>query len=118
MFYDGCRRYARWLARFLVLLRPGHTDFGTDAARQSEVYRLEVFIGRRNHRPGAFQLLLQFEWVALYRKIQVADGKTANDVAHRAAGEIDIHARGASNVLRSEERRVGKECRSRWSPYH
>ena len=21
-------------------------------------------------------------------------------------------------ALRSEERRVGKECRSRWSPYH
>ena len=21
-------------------------------------------------------------------------------------------------MLRSEERRVGKECRSRWSPYH
>ena len=21
-------------------------------------------------------------------------------------------------VVRSEERRVGKECRSRWSPYH
>ena len=24
----------------------------------------------------------------------------------------------AEDVLRSEERRVGKECRSRWSPYH
>src|SRR3712207_9459116 len=23
-----------------------------------------------------------------------------------------------SELLRSEERRVGKECRSRWSPYH
>ena len=23
-----------------------------------------------------------------------------------------------SAALRSEERRVGKECRSRWSPYH
>ena len=23
-----------------------------------------------------------------------------------------------SLVTRSEERRVGKECRSRWSPYH
>src|SRR3712207_8535051 len=23
-----------------------------------------------------------------------------------------------SNPVRSEERRVGKECRSRWSPYH
>ena len=22
------------------------------------------------------------------------------------------------SVMRSEERRVGKECRSRWSPYH
>src|SRR2546425_12431010 len=25
---------------------------------------------------------------------------------------------GGSSVTRSEERRVGKECRSRWSPYH
>ena len=24
----------------------------------------------------------------------------------------------AFNTTRSEERRVGKECRSRWSPYH
>ena len=24
----------------------------------------------------------------------------------------------ASGPIRSEERRVGKECRSRWSPYH
>ena len=23
-----------------------------------------------------------------------------------------------THALRSEERRVGKECRSRWSPYH
>ena len=23
-----------------------------------------------------------------------------------------------SSEMRSEERRVGKECRSRWSPYH
>ena len=25
---------------------------------------------------------------------------------------------GGNKVARSEERRVGKECRSRWSPYH
>ncbi len=23
-----------------------------------------------------------------------------------------------NSLIRSEERRVGKECRSRWSPYH
>ena len=26
--------------------------------------------------------------------------------------------RAAHSLKRSEERRVGKECRSRWSPYH
>src|SRR5690348_17463275 len=39
---------------------------------------------------------------------------------------VDLHAgqiQGffdvpVDNVFRSEERRVGKECRSRWSPYH
>ena len=31
-------------------------------------------------------------------------------------GEILCEANTPTN--RSEERRVGKECRSRWSPYH
>ena len=30
---------------------------------------------------------------------------------------IEIH-KEELKALRSEERRVGKECRSRWSPYH
>ena len=30
---------------------------------------------------------------------------------------IDVRAL-EDNAERSEERRVGKECRSRWSPYH
>src|SRR3989454_11773823 len=35
-------------------------------------------------------------------------------------GDEPIRIRGQLLVLplRSEERRVGKECRSRWSPYH
>ena len=31
---------------------------------------------------------------------------------------LNVHGREASGLTRSEERRVGKECRSRWSPYH
>src|SRR5260370_4808 len=31
---------------------------------------------------------------------------------------ILVGANALLNVGRSEERRVGKECRSRWSPYH
>src|SRR2546427_13242035 len=29
-----------------------------------------------------------------------------------------LRAAGVDDRARSEERRVGKECRSRWSPYH
>ena len=32
--------------------------------------------------------------------------------------ELEILIKKSSEDLRSEERRVGKECRSRWSPYH
>ena len=36
-----------------------------------------------------------------------------------AEGDIIVMApTGAETGNRSEERRVGKECRSRWSPYH
>ena len=31
---------------------------------------------------------------------------------------IDKDNDGIDDQTRSEERRVGKECRSRWSPYH
>ena len=34
-------------------------------------------------------------------------------VQERATGEDVLNS-----LTRSEERRVGKECRSRWSPYH
>ena len=36
-----------------------------------------------------------------------------------ARGVVVLPATGRALAnLRSEERRVGKECRSRWSPYH
>src|SRR3712207_9005782 len=34
------------------------------------------------------------------------------------AGPERVELEGLVAPLRSEERRVGKECRSRWSPYH
>ena len=39
------------------------------------------------------------------------------DPKNRIEAVKDVAIVGNS-VLRSEERRVGKECRSRWSPYH
>ena len=34
------------------------------------------------------------------------------------AFKADLSAIRSQYLTRSEERRVGKECRSRWSPYH
>ena len=41
-------------------------------------------------------------------------------VMDREAWRAAIHgvAKSQTRLSRSEERRVGKECRSRWSPYH
>ena len=42
------------------------------------------------------------------------------DELEKASGSADNMRRQIKDYLedRSEERRVGKECRSRWSPYH
>ena len=45
--------------------------------------------------------------------------EVCGDVGVRLATPPHLRPLGAtSRCLRSEERRVGKECRSRWSPYH
>src|SRR5258706_4116918 len=47
----------------------------------------------------------------------LADGKAEAGADHRVRlGALEPFV--ACEHLRSEERRVGKECRSRWSPYH
>ena len=39
-------------------------------------------------------------------------------VVHTYSGYENKVATDLQTMVRSEERRVGKECRSRWSPYH
>ena len=50
------------------------------------------------------------------------DGTTINQIAKESKiSEATIYKYFKSKLdvlIRSEERRVGKECRSRWSPYH
>jgi hypothetical protein len=57
------------------------------------------------------------------KEAQAGVRSTATEVkglttATREAGAASTTAAGQQRQLRSEERRVGKECRSRWSPYH
>ena len=61
------------------------------------------------------------------RSIDAVTGAIATALDRAEAGEVQAIAMtgtgraflaGADLSMRSEERRVGKECRSRWSPYH
>ena len=45
-------------------------------------------------------------------------GGRVHDAVHPEPQQIDLLLENGRIVARSEERRVGKECRSRWSPYH
>ena len=45
-------------------------------------------------------------------------GFMENDESLEQAAERESLEEANANLSRSEERRVGKECRSRWSPYH
>ena len=48
---------------------------------------------------------------------QTVMNNTINEIKNSLEG-INSRITEAEEWKRSEERRVGKECRSRWSPYH
>ena len=62
---------------------------------------------------------------AILKAMKYGSGVLEEDIAKDIAEEIEkIYLQGSPSPTvskveeRSEERRVGKECRSRWSPYH
>ena len=50
--------------------------------------------------------------------IPVKDGENIDRALKRFKRKFDRTGGMRQLRTRSEERRVGKECRSRWSPYH
>src|SRR5690348_8563252 len=51
-------------------------------------------------------------------RVHAADGSLVAEYAKERRLYIPIQAVPKLVINRSEERRVGKECRSRWTPYH
>src|SRR2546430_14419247 len=65
-------------------------------------------VGVFEGEPGLLEIALVVQGDA----VQVLSAEPVDEAAHAGAFDHEV-------VLgRSEERRVGKECRSRWSPYH
>ena len=65
-------------------------------------------------------LLIQERWKNKM-KVIIVGGVAGGATAAARIRRLDEHAEITvfeRSGYRSEERRVGKECRSRWSPYH
>src|SRR6202521_6466826 len=70
---------------------------------------------------------VKFEWESFaagaeaFEKYKEYIPKELNDSIERTRvglkGPVTTPIGGGRRIIRSEERRVGKECRSRWSPY-
>ena len=91
IFNNGCRSNNRRLAGFLIALNPRHADFRADVPWQGQIKRLGVVIGSDDPRPCLFQVLLKFYGISLNGEVEVADIKSADDVADGSARQINVH---------------------------
>ena len=58
------------------------------------------------------------EWAAHGRKNIFGQTVKVTELQSEGGAAGAVHGALSAGHRRSEERRVGKECRSRWSPYH
>src|SRR3712207_2888754 len=128
---------AAGVARFHVLVEDGIAVVATSIERHAEakflLWHTILYMGfHRFGRGDATREGRAEERRVMMRRIGHVVGHDVDEVHVLHAGpEINVLAIGyggggeqfafaqhLSEVTRSEERRVGKECRSRWSPYH
>ena len=77
----------------------------------------------RRNKPLPYHLLHHFEGFGYARHVGERHAQAFTHILHFATAEVsggigEDAVEKFAFVERSEERRVGKECRSRWSPYH
>src|SRR5215467_7749419 len=93
-----------------IQMPPGHADDGLQAA-----------LAIRAAQPAVGVLVLSQFLEDSYVFDLVADGaQGVGYMLKEKVGNLDMFTDAVRRVAGggSEERRVGKECRSRWSPYH
>ena len=94
----------------------GQTVMKGNARKVRKMYEGKVLAGFAGATADAFNLFDKFEM-----KLQEYNGDITRSAVELAKmWRTDKALRNLKALLRSrsEERRVGKECRSRWSPYH
>ena len=88
----------------------------TPVASPVESVKQSVYHVDSRHKPQLLKHYLQN--AACGRTLVFARTKHGADKIVKILKRSGVHAAAIHGNKRSEERRVGKECRSRWSPYH
>ena len=91
----------------------GHPD---KVADQISDALLDEFLAYDKDSKVACETLVTTGQVVLAGEVKSKAYVDVQDVARRVIEQIGYTK--SEYAERSEERRVGKECRSRWSPYH
>src|SRR5258705_12998749 len=66
--------------------------------------------------PNALAASIPLRTIASFEQTEGANQISRENGKRRVVATAEVRGRDIGS--RSEERRVGKECRSRWSPYH
>jgi len=100
---------------FMTLVKERMTRLGMDQTLMTRAVN-EGFSGGEKKRNEIFQMAVLEPTLAVLDETDSGlDIDALKIVAHGVNAMRDPRR---AVLLRSEERRVGKECRSRWSPYH
>src|SRR2546430_8782181 len=105
-----CSTGRYWMCFFFFQAEDGIRDLTVTGVQTCALPISGLGLARERRRPGRMRIP------------EAGDGMSAVQIEHplpEAVGEpYALRRCDFQRVLRSEERRVGKECRSRWSPYH
>ena len=98
--------------------RPNIFQLNTEGVTDNKISVIEQLA----YKNKAFIIVLQETHCITADKIVILNFSLAGSILSRNHGLATfVHERLEWSLVdqsRSEERRVGKECRSRWSPYH
>ena len=67
---------------------------------------------------GAKSMQIQTVFKAGNSNVVAIPKDLSKELGFKSGQKVVVEKTDSEDLLRSEERRVGKECRSRWSPYH
>src|ERR1051326_4010680 len=91
----------------------------SDIARKLGITRGSVSINLRNIKTRGLVIDDEHHQVKLSPKgLKIVQGVSAKKAVVKAFLRDILNVSEEQADIDSEERRVGKECRSRWSPYH